>query len=251
MKRWSAKIVVLLIIGAVLNVAVAWGFAIWPIDMARRPWQFFASVQYYEQFGSDRHLYLRTMVYRLPGEIQLSQHEATASLARFSVGPEPIDEADLRALVPKWSRLAAGDPFEEFANHNRADHELVDYIEYASGWPAYSLRYYGPIYVVRAGSGNVYDESGMTGYFHFTLPQKMVDGGYRSELPFLPIWPGFAINTGFYAAVLWLMSLAPFTLRRVIRRKRGACIKCGYDLRGTAQMICSECGHEVRAEAGT
>jgi len=57
-----------------------------------------------------------------------------------------------------------------------------------------------------------------------------------------PIWPGFAINTVFYAAILWLFALGPFAARRVIRRKRGHCIKCGYDLRGAEHEVCPECG---------
>ena len=36
-------------------------------------------------------------------------------------------------------------------------------------------------------------------------------------LPLAPIWPGFAFNTLFYAALLWLL-FAPFTARRLIRR---------------------------------
>ena len=75
---------------------------------------------------------------------------------------------------------------------------------------------------------------------------------YRAKaLPLRPLWPGFAINTAFYAAIVWLLPLGTFTARRMIRHKRGRCIKCGYDLRGTTHIICSECGHEVRAEAGT
>ena len=35
-----------------------------------------------------------------------------------------------------------------------------------------------------------------------------------------PIWPGFAINTIFFAATLWLLVCGPFALRRHIRRKR-------------------------------
>ncbi len=61
-------------------------------------------------------------------------------------------------------------------------------------------------------------------------------------LPLAPIWPGFVINTLFYAAILWLLTLGPFTARRLIRRKRGRCIKCGYDLRGTEHEVCPECG---------
>ena len=41
--------------------------------------------------------------------------------------------------------------------------------------------------------------------------------------PVRPIWPGFAINTLFYAAILWLLIRGPFALRRFIRVKRGRC----------------------------
>ena len=42
-------------------------------------------------------------------------------------------------------------------------------------------------------------------------------------------WPGFAANTAFYAAILWLLIPGSFVLRRVIRVKRGLCPKCGYE----------------------
>jgi hypothetical protein len=65
-------------------------------------------------------------------------------------------------------------------------------------------------------------------------------------LPTSILWPGFAINTLFYAAVLWLLFAAPFALRRrlVIRRriKRGLCPKCAYDLRAAQSNTCPECG---------
>jgi hypothetical protein len=66
------------------------------------------------------------------------------------------------------------------------------------------------------------------------------------DLPYRPIWPGFAINTLFYAAILWLLFAAPFALRRRRRIKRGLCPACGYDLRGRASdshaNLCPECG---------
>jgi len=230
---------VFLLLGAIVNVTVAWGIAIGPVDWG----QAYVGLQYYEQWGLDRRLYIRTMIHRLPGEIRLSQYEARISLSRFLLLPAPIDEADFRALLPTWSRVAAGEPFEEFERQDRADYKLVDYSEYASGWPAFSLRYYGPIYLVGAESSGVYDESQMTGYFHPTLPWKMVMRGYRSEFPCRPIWPGFAINTVLYAVILWLLALGPVTARRMIRRRRGRCIRCGYNLRGHSEDdVCPECG---------
>ncbi len=62
-------------------------------------------------------------------------------------------------------------------------------------------------------------------------------------LPLFPIWPGFAINTLFYAAILWLLLAAPFALRRRLRRRRGLCPACGY--RVGESPVCTECGKPV------
>ena len=62
------------------------------------------------------------------------------------------------------------------------------------------------------------------------------------------LWPGFAINTVFYAVVLWLMFAAPFALRRRRRIRRGLCPKCAYDLRGSINAtVCPECGAAAKA----
>ena len=64
------------------------------------------------------------------------------------------------------------------------------------------------------------------------------------HLPYVPFLPGFAINTMFYSAILWLLFALPFVLRRRLRAKRGLCVKCAYDLRGRAMSsdVCPECG---------
>lgn len=69
-----------------------------------------------------------------------------------------------------------------------------------------------------------------------------------SALPLHPIWSGFILNTMLYVAILWV-PLASFGLRRgfhrALRRRRGACLKCGYDLRGHSEGggdVCPECG---------
>jgi len=77
-----------------------------------------------------------------------------------------------------------------------------------------------------------------------TLGQRNEDSSGWEFLPAHPIWPGFAINTVFYALVLWLLLAAPFALRRRRRIKRGLCPKCAYDLRGRggSSGACAECG---------
>ncbi len=85
------------------------------------------------------------------------------------------------------------------------------------------------------------------------LPWPGGFGGEGSErpLPLLPIWPGFVVNTLFYAAVLWLLICGPFALRRFIRIRHGLCPACGYPMGESS--ICSECGAELprRTEAMT
>ena len=74
---------------------------------------------------------------------------------------------------------------------------------------------------------------------------------YSKRLPLIPIWPGFAVNTIFYGAIIWLLIPGPFALRRLIRRRRGLCPACGYPV-GESD-VCSECGRDLpgRTEAMT
>jgi hypothetical protein len=62
--------------------------------------------------------------------------------------------------------------------------------------------------------------------------------------PLRPLWPGFAINTLFYAGILWLLFAAPFALRRRRRIKRGLCPACAYPV-GDSE-VCTECGQAVK-----
>jgi hypothetical protein len=62
-------------------------------------------------------------------------------------------------------------------------------------------------------------------------------------LAWRPIWPGFVLNTIFYALLTWSLIRAPRTLRRWRRRRAGLCLACGYDLKGLAEGApCPECG---------
>ncbi len=55
------------------------------------------------------------------------------------------------------------------------------------------------------------------------------------------------INTLLYTAVLWLLIPGPFVLRRLIRMKRGRCVKCAYPMGESA--VCTECGRELPERA--
>lgn len=65
-------------------------------------------------------------------------------------------------------------------------------------------------------------------------------------LPLVPLWPGSLANTAVAAIALYLVTLAPFQIRRFIRRRRDRCPRCGYDLSGADHERCPECGAEAR-----
>ena len=66
-------------------------------------------------------------------------------------------------------------------------------------------------------------------------------------LPLRPIWPGFTVNTIFYAAALWLLIPGPFALRRFLRVRRGLCPACAYPMGESS--VCTECGGSLAKHA--
>jgi hypothetical protein len=63
-------------------------------------------------------------------------------------------------------------------------------------------------------------------------------------LPLRPLWISLTINSAFYGALLWVIWFTPGAMKRSRRRRRGRCVKCGYDLRGRSddRSACPECG---------
>jgi len=64
-------------------------------------------------------------------------------------------------------------------------------------------------------------------------------------LPLAIIWPGFLFNTALFA-LLWFGTLKlTSAYRKTSRSRKGLCIMCKYDLRGSQHTKCPECGAKV------
>ncbi len=218
MKRRLYKLVLFLLLGALANVAVAWGSSVLigftettsDIRAYRSSTVGTWNVETYHRFSAFRVELLR----------------AGESTPNYLEGPLPED------LVPTWIGY---DP-ELYENRS-----VELWVAEARGWPLLVLWSKRLVWFQDL-DGTDHDMF-TEGAIELPLsPFSGPRGPMTKALPLRPIWPGFAINTIFYAAILWLLTLGPFTVRRMIRRKRGLCIKCGYDLRGAEHEDCPECG---------
>ena len=114
----------------------------------------------------------------------------------------------------------------------------------ARGWPALTLWYESETPDGWMPTGGIAGGIKLLGFWEHEVR-------FPKALPIRPIWPGLAVNTLFYAAVLWLLIPGPFALRRFIRVRRGLCPKCAYPM-GHSDA-CSECGKALpeRAKVAT
>jgi len=95
-----------------------------------------------------------------------------------------------------------------------------------SGWPTRSMK------------GSMLPDGSLVG--SYLLTQADVGPVDYRLLPLRPTWPGFAVNTLFYATLLWLLIPGPFVLRRFLRVRRGRCPNCAYPMGESS--VCTECG---------
>jgi len=213
MKRRLLRLGCLLLLGATLNVAVAWGCV------------------------------LRLPPFMSGNERPMSVDEIADRLTRAATEiPNEWIEGTYAAVQSRfgWTSwaVATGDPdLSVFVD--------VDHIN--ASWPVHGLT-----------GHQVFDGRRSTGYEWATGGALSVPEWFRAKrtgqpalfinpvyarvefVPFRPLWPGFAINTLFYAGVLWVLFCGPFALRRMIRRRRGRCPACAYPV--GSSPVCTECG---------
>ncbi len=241
-------VAIFLLLGAVVNVAVAWGCALWIDGMAPELFPSFVG-----GVTAEAHPHWRVLIARGRGSTVVLVSGATRK--PYPRGPLPADatkeEIDAwlqgKAVrvprdvvqVPYWSR-ASTPP-------TQSDYETPSLWEDARGWPMRSL-------VSFSAAGQEVLVSGL----HVASRELSADKdlhGWRIDLggtqgpmnlprvlPLRPILLGFVIDSLSYAAILWPLICGPFALRRHIRRKRGLCVSCGYDLRHADHEVCPECG---------
>ena len=226
MKRRAFKLVLFLLAGAIINVAVAWApffrlTEVSPVPSCSRAWPFES------EFGPEVGTVLDSCFdWWLPVDCQEAclrageiQHLPTdVSRVYFTSGDTwavAVAPQDISTTGPSWYSA------------NRGMN-----IRWAAGWPTRCVE--GFQYVRAVDMGYARDP------FFRTSDGLIAIGSIH--IPLGPLSPGFAINTIFYAAVLWVLFAVPVKVRRWRRIKRGQCAS----LRGTPDTVkCPECGATV------
>jgi len=212
-----------LVLGTITTVAVAWGCA-WfmPSKLRIPPKGAFSR----EEIPSWLYFEARWI-----GGAQIRAHPCTALEGEF--------------LHLQRNQLS---PFEQIPAWFARTHGAIP--ERTDGYDPVYARVFG----LPCRSLECWDASIGPGAFSngINLPERDADWGERERfivLPLRPIWPGFAIDTLFYAAIWSGVFFGFASAKRAIRRKRGRCPRCGYDLRGNLSAGCSECGWEREESA--
>lgn len=242
--RMAWRCAVWLAVGLVLTVAVSWGLAAW---MPQRDWdeQFvrITSTEFYERpatlflqrfrtFGATRQTwYLQTEQGPVAGQLDLvGQKTATPPLV-ITYNEDVVQFRWLRwGFVPyavaEFAR-ASNDGAPTSVNAWFLVNHGVS-AEQGTGWP------------FRAFWCSL---SGETAAGAMPIPPT-ADYPYADRaLPYLPIWPGLALDSVIWGAVAIAGVSASRLTRCALRRRRGLCPACAYPV--GASPVCTECGAAV------
>ncbi len=241
MTRLLIRLMICSALGVITTVLLAWSCALgpdpsWPDERLKG----------YLHWDGDGHLW-RVHLFQRRGSVVLfsasfpDRRRPGPSLERLQAGTQVpgmtllADEA-----IPHWSRFHRTLNAAELAELRTVWHE------HAYGWPMLSLEYRTESdWRTRGTNGKLLNQP---------RPLRMIDAIVTTPstpilrrwdyLPIGIIWRGLLLDSGLYATIWLALLFAPRPLRRMIRRTRGLCIKCGYDLRGTSKGVCPECGAE-------
>jgi hypothetical protein len=221
---------IFLLLGALINVAVALGCAAW-IDVG--------AGHYTNIFSASELPFFDCTVWSNVGAVRVYSREVKGRPQWFT------QELVRPQLIPAWSRVHSPLPEREIValEDDEGDYVSVPYlleplIEDGRGWPLIALcaefRIIGHGYPPYSPNG--FDLAPSSSERNQLLSVR--------ALPISPFWPGFALNTLFYSGTLWLAIRAPYALRRVVRVRRGQCPACAYPV--GPSTVCTECGRSRR-----
>jgi hypothetical protein len=169
----------------------------------------------------------------LVGEVRITTHSPPAEwpLAQGADWPIPTT----------MTRVRVGPALRSSVYHDRNSRVVTNR---RSGWPLVAFQ---SVVILQAPATSLEPARGLLG--GVGVPERWVcrfdvydvQVVYRNpRLPLVPVLPGLAVDTALFAFVAWLALFGHGSLRRTLRRRRGRCPQCAYELGGL--VTCPECG---------
>ena len=232
MKRRVIQLVLLLLAGAVINVSVAWALAcfvqvdLWPSPGSTVTQPRFAII------STDYGRWEAMLAVRRGATVVSSTRVKYDRLQRLPSAGDP------NSLIPPWTGFREQSArFGDYPNAT-SERRIAD----ARGFPMVSL--WSERTRVIDGMNNALPQFPATLQHGLDVAKWSPNTGKQwHTLPMKPLWPGFAFNTIFYAAMLWVVFFVPGIVKRRVRRRRGLCPACAYPV-GTSD-VCTECGAKL------
>lgn len=233
--RALSRIAAWLLVGAIVNVAVAWWLG-WRVlyqpdslqitNKPMEPGEFVPQEVPNELVGPAG---LSLSRWRQLGAEHVLIHKGSW-MTRWA--DQPV--IPLESLWPHWGPLAGRDPREVYESMNRTIGHTARGWPMLSMWCAFEQGTHGPV------QGGIH-------LGHKQTPNTFIVTDL--VLPMRPIPLGFAVNTVVYGAAAWLAFALPLAWRRRRRIRRGWCPECAYPI-GTSP-VCTECGAPLLLRPGS
>jgi hypothetical protein len=248
MKRVLTTIIICVLFGAIVNVLVAWTFALavpWPWEATE------TAVSLEERSAYGQHLRI-AVTHIGTGTILIDQFRDYGHRNIEAFRSATIVIRDFQPLPPQPEEIIPGgidlSP-ERPPNDDRGRPTSILRRVEGRGWPMISLWCERPSLPDRGPSGMFSaDLSRLRGGVRIRFLEPWTDPAspamrHSRMIPLRPRPLGFVINSLFYAAILaMLVPGVQWTMRR-IRIRRGRCPKCGYP--AGSSDVCTECGNEL------
>ena len=231
------KLLVFLLLGAIINVAVAWGCAIWSGTESASVVAPPRSTLLWSCVSAGEVESLRGMMHKRGWTLRQQPYEMQRMYPNRLYAQRARTVGVDRIVVDEHREIDSVYSYDPFSSHT----VLFTF----SGWPA------------RSGVNEEW--SPLAGVERCPLLSAGIEIPFRQVLgsnlkcasaPLAPIWPGFAINTIFYAAIVWMLFTLPGYIKRIRgtrRIKRGLCARCAYPVGPPGSDTCTECGAPVSA----
>lgn len=206
MLKWLRRILLFLLLGAMVNVAVAWGCVVWHSNVRR-------------SFAHYNDPYNREMLMRVE--------------TRF--GFEYITNTHVsRKWAEQLGNTSISYPGNVWWPASRSGERVR--IHCAAGWPLLTLVSW------QSWDSEQFDAHhwGIRWLPDRDPRLQQID---PPALPMYPMWRGFILNSFFYAIMLVGAFRIPLAGRTWLRERQSVCPACGYP-RGSSP-VCTECGEAL------